>query len=87
MYELTSVELWRLIIAMFLGGVVIGYLLTSWHQDVLIERLRDSNADLGDTVEHLVAKNDAAKVGLDRLRQYEAIFGKQAIASTSYDVD
>lgn len=85
MYELTSVELWRLIIAMFLGGIIIGYLLTSWYNETLLDKQNEQIRDLADTVEHLVGKNDEAKVGLDRLRQYEAIFGKEAIASTSYD--
>lgn len=76
----------HLAVALVLGAFVLGYLLAEWYFDDLLKKQDEQIGDLADTVEHLVGKNDEAKVGLDRLRQYEAIFGKQAIASTSYDV-
>lgn len=76
----------RIAVALILGAFVLGYLLAEWYFDELLKRSADKLAEDATTIEDLVSKNDAAKVQLGRLRQYEAIFGKEAIASTSYDV-
>lgn len=83
MYELTSVELWRLIIAMFLGGIIIGYLLTSWHQDVLLDRAERKLAECSDEIDDLVASNDAADSVIAELRTANEFMSEQLFAVTN----
>lgn len=73
-----TTEVIRMFVATLGGGIVIGYLLTDWWNEKTIDKQGKQIVDLADTVEHLVAKNDEAAV---KLRQYEAIFGEDAIDS------
>lgn len=80
MHELTSVELWRIIIAMFLGGILIGYLLTSWRQDELLDRAERKLKESATTIEELVASNDAADSLIEKLRSNVQVMDDNAVA-------
>jgi hypothetical protein len=73
-----TAEVLRMFVATLGGGIVIGYLLTDWWNEKTIDRQGEQIDSLADEVESLVAKNDEAAV---KLRQYEAIFGANAIDS------
>lgn len=68
----------RMWVSLILGGFVLGYLLAEWYFDGLLRRLRDSNAALSSDLELAVAANDEAA---SKIRQYEAIFGEDALDS------
>lgn len=53
--EFTNTEIWRMFFAAFFGGIIIGYLLTSWYNDELLDRAERKLAECEELLEELGA--------------------------------
>ena len=72
-------ETTRMWIALIVGAFVLGYLLAEWYFDGILHKADTQIADLADTVEHLVSKDDDAAVKISELEKRNAAQHEQIV--------